>query len=148
MRLKDVMTEKVAKISPIEPPARADALMRLHGIHHLVVFEDGRVAGLVTAADLARADAAKAASVAQIMARDVKVAPPTCTVKQAANLLRGSSAGALPVVDRGRLVGIVTVSDLLELLGRGAERPVEKGQRWTLRSRARRPHRPPAGLPR
>jgi hypothetical protein len=42
------------------------------------------------------------------------------------------------VVDRGKLVGIVTISDLLELIGRGAEKPVTRNTRWTLRDRGPR----------
>jgi CBS domain-containing protein len=42
--------------------------------------------------------------------------------------MRGRSIGCVPVVDRDRLVGIVTVSDLLEVLGRGIERPGRKAR--------------------
>jgi CBS domain-containing protein len=49
--------------------------------------------------------------------------------------MRGRTIGSLPVVEKGRLAGIVTVTDLLDLIGRGVERPVEKGKRWTLKHR-------------
>jgi CBS domain-containing membrane protein len=42
------------------------------------------------------------------------------TIRRTANLMRGRSIGCVPVVDAGRLVGIVTVSDLLALLGRSS----------------------------
>ena len=58
----------------------------------------------------------------------------------APRLMRGHGAGCLPVVENGRLVGIVTVSDLMELIGRGSERPVASATRWVLRDRGRRPH--------
>jgi CBS domain-containing protein len=45
------------------------------------------------------------------------------TVRKAANLMRGRPIGCLPVIERGRLVGVVTVTDLLALLGHGIERP-------------------------
>jgi CBS domain-containing protein len=47
---------------------------------------------------------------------------PRTPVRRAANLLRGRSIGCLPVVDSGQLIGIVTISDVLELVGRGARR--------------------------
>ena len=47
---------------------------------------------------------------------------PTTTVRQAANVMRGRSIGCLVVVESGRAIGIVTVSDLLELVGRGLDR--------------------------
>ena len=64
------------------------------------------------------------------------------TVRRAANLMRGRTIGCLPVVERGRLVGILTVSDLLELLGRGVDRPASPTRR-VLHHRA--PHRKQRG---
>jgi acetoin utilization protein AcuB len=60
------------------------------------------------------------------------------TVRKAANLLRGRTIGCLPVVEEGKLVGIVTISDLLERIGRGSERPIERGRRWILKGRGPR----------
>jgi CBS domain-containing protein len=56
-----------------------------------------------------------------------------------ANLMRGRSIGCVVVTGNGRLAGIVTTSDLLELLGRGAIRPSPVGRRPALNHRA--PHR-------
>jgi CBS domain-containing protein len=80
------------------------------------------------------------------MAGDVVSAAPDLTVRQAANKLRGRVIGCLPVIDGKKLTGIVTFSDLLELLGRGAVRPVERGERWTLKHRG--PRRRPAATSR
>jgi acetoin utilization protein AcuB len=66
------------------------------------------------------------------------------TVRQAANLLRGRTIGCLPVVEDGAILGIVTTIDLLELIGRGAERPVPKTRRWVLKDRGPR-RKPVAG---
>ena len=54
-------------------------------------------------------------------------------------MMRGRSIGCVVVTDRGRVVGIVTVADLLELVGRGSDRPMTTTKRWTLRHRT--PHR-------
>jgi CBS domain-containing protein len=43
--------------------------------------------------------------------------------------MRGLSIGCVPVVDRGRLVGILTLSDLLQLLGGGIDRPAKPTRR-------------------
>jgi hypothetical protein len=59
--------------------------------------------------------------------------------------MRGRSIGCLVVTNRGRVVGIVTVADLLELLGRGVERPTPTAKRWTLRHRT--PHRKQPATP-
>jgi CBS-domain-containing membrane protein len=142
MRLADIMTTRVERVGTHETPTRARSLMRLRRIHHLVVVDDHHVKGLLTEESLRGPDADAASTVEPLMTTRVATAPPDLTVRKAANLLRGSTVGALPVLDRGRLVGIVTVSDLLELLGRG-EHPAnnEKGKRWTLRNRGVRPNR-------
>jgi acetoin utilization protein AcuB len=145
MRLKDIMSDRVEKIGPDETPERARALLRTRDAHQVVVVEGGKVVGIVTADDLATPEARTAQTVASIMTIGVTTAPPTLTVRRAANLLRGASTGTLPVVDKGRLVGIVTVADLLELIGRGMQRPVDRGERWTLRHRGQRPNRVQAG---
>jgi CBS domain-containing protein len=44
------------------------------------------------------------------------------TVRRAANLMQGRNIGCLAVTDERKLVGIITVSDLLRLLGKGGER--------------------------
>ena len=45
------------------------------------------------------------------------------TIRRAANLMRGRSIGCLPVTRNGRIAGILTLSDLLDLLGHGGDRP-------------------------
>ena len=55
------------------------------------------------------------------------------TIRQAASLMRGRAVKALPVFEQQRLVGIVTVSDLLDLLGNGVVRFIEASPRRALR---------------
>jgi CBS domain-containing protein len=40
------------------------------------------------------------------------------------------------VVEEGKIAGIVTITDLLELIGAGAERPIPKTRRWVAKDRA------------
>jgi acetoin utilization protein AcuB len=134
MRLEEVMTKKVAQVDAHTETERARTEMRERNIHHLVVFEADQLAGIVSEDDLAGAPGG--APVRDRMSTRVVRAAPTTTVREAANLLRGNRVGCLPVLDGNRLVGIVTVSDLLELIGRGVERPVAESKRWTLRRRA------------
>jgi CBS domain-containing protein len=67
--------------------------------------------------------------VADLMSDDVVSVEDTDTVRDAANLMRGRGFRCLPVMRKGRLVGIVTISDLLVLLGRGIDRPSPSGRR-------------------
>jgi acetoin utilization protein AcuB len=115
-------------------------------IHHIVVVDtDGKVEGIVSERDLGGRHGSSVRSkltIGELMTSPVVTATPDTTVREAANLLRGRSIGCLPVVRRKRAIGMVTIADLLELIGRGAERPVPKSTRWTLKHRG--PRRVPA----
>ena len=121
MRLRDIMSEAVERIGPGAPVDDARELMRRHDVRHLVVMEGDAIAGVVSLHDLRRAG--RAALVRDVMSAPAVMARPQTSVRQAANLLRGHDVSCLPVVDEGgRLTGIVTVSDLLDLIGKGVTR--------------------------
>ncbi len=148
MRIGDVMKKPVHTIPADEWLDTAATRMRDKRIHHLVVTRDGKVVGLLSSRDvgprgrLPRSAGRERPTVADAMTSPVVMAAPDTTLRQAANLMRGRSIGCLPVTEDDRLVGIVTVSDLLTLIGTGAERPVTRGERWTLRHRGQQPKRP------
>lgn len=120
MRVDEVMQREVKTIEPSESAGEAFAKMKLNRFHHLVVMERGRVVGVVSDRDLrATRGAERDLPVQAVMARDVVAVTTTTTLRQAANLMRGRSIGCLPVLQGKRLVGIVTTTDLLELIGRG-----------------------------
>jgi CBS domain-containing protein len=131
MRARDVMSTKVLTIGLHEPLARARAEMDLRRVHHLVVVDGGRVMGVVTPELVAWGEAEGIARVEDVMFRHVVSGTPNMTIRAIANLMRGRTIGALPIFENERLVGIVTISDLLDLLGLGAERPVPSSRRWT-----------------
>lgn len=64
----------------------------------------------------------------------VVTAEPETSLRQAADLMRKLLIGCLPVLEDDELVGIVTVTDVLDELGRGSIRPAK---RHTLRRSAR-----------
>lgn len=140
MRLQQIMKTPVETIAPDALVAAARAQMRRERIHHLVVTKGREVVGVLSARDLG--GAAPDATVESLMRGEVATAAPSTTVREAANLLRGRGIGCLPIVQRGRPVGMVTITDLLELIGRGVERPTPKSVRWTLRARGPRKGRP------
>jgi acetoin utilization protein AcuB len=142
MRVQDVMTEDVQTISPGNTAEDAWDLMRTRGFHHVVVTRGSSVVGVLSDRDaggrLGRV-VRRGHTVEELMTKPVVTVEPTTTVRKAANLMRGRSIGCVVVTDRGRVVGIVTVADLLEILGRGGDRPVHVAKRWTLKHRT--PHR-------
>lgn len=141
MRLKEIMSSPVETATLDESADEAYDRMRLRRIHHLVVVDGKAIVGVLSERDLGGRKGAslrKGRAVADVMTEGVHTAAPTTTVREAANLLRGHVIGCIPVVERGKLVGMVTIADLLELIGRGAERPVAQGKRWTLKHRGPR----------
>lgn len=118
-KLRDVMSAPVLTISPSSTVAEARAAMERAGVRHLVVVVGRRqqISGVVTARDLARGEGE--VKVQELMSSPVVTGSPGMTVARAAQLLRAKGVSCLPVMDRTRLAGIVTVTDLLTQLGNG-----------------------------
>lgn len=136
MRLDDVMSRGVLKVAPWATAELAWQMMQLKNIHHLVVVDDGAVAGVISDRDLGgrRGPAVRAGrTVSDLMTTRVITAEPTTTIKRAAALMRGHAVGCLVVTDtRGKVAGIVTVADLLETIGRGTLKPAPVVRRRTM----------------
>ena len=56
--------------------------------------------------------------ITEAMTEHVRTVPPTMSAADA-----GRTIGCLPVIDNGKLIGIITLSDLLQFLGKGVDRP-------------------------
>jgi CBS domain-containing protein len=114
--------------------------MRKAGVHQLVVRgRRGRVVGVIGAADVRTAP--DHASVADYMSHKLLIVRPGTAVGSAAALMRARAVGSLPVLRGNRLVGIVTVSDMLDVvddadgvLGRAAR--LAAGKRGVARRRS------------
>jgi CBS domain-containing protein len=135
MRVQDVMTRRVETILPEESVDAARRKMRTARIRHLVVMHGRKLVGVISDRDLGLELGER---VEDVMTRHAVSATSDMTVRKAANLLRGRTVGCLPVLESGKLVGIVTTTDLLEHIGRGAVGPVARGRRWTLKGRGPR----------
>ncbi|HTO12222.1 MAG TPA: CBS domain-containing protein [Candidatus Binatia bacterium] len=134
--VRDRMSRRVTTVRPDSPLGAAARLMRDRAIRHLPVVDgSGQLVGIVTARDLRQALFAPAVqaegadlralldglTVADVMTRGVVSVRAVASIRDAARLMYERRLGALPVVERGRLVGILTESDVLrafqELLG-------------------------------
>lgn len=113
MLVRHHMSEKVVKIGPAESVATARKILQQQRIHHLPVVVRDRLVGIVTDRDLRSAPAA-AQSVQEIMSTELITIPVDSYVDHAAQLMRRHRVGALPVVDKGRLVGILATADVLD----------------------------------
>lgn len=142
MRVQDIMTKGAETTAPSTRAEDAWQLMRQKRIHHLVVKDGGNLVGVLSAADAGGLNGAalrKGRVVADLMQSDIALVTPATTVRRAANLMRGRSSGCVVVGSRSRVAGIVTISDLLELIGRGAEHGTRSAPRPLLNYRV--PHR-------
>lgn len=136
MRLQEILNPDVVVIGPDEAADSAWSRMRRKRIRHLVVTEGVRLVGVISDRDLGGVHGAasrRGRTVRELMTTSPAVAMPTTTLRQAANLMRGRLIGSLPVVESGRVVGIVTATDVLDELGRGATRPAVRAQRKSMR---------------
>ena len=98
-------------------------LMERHNIASLIVVEDdGRVLGVVTAKDIVLRVVAKgldlnSVKMGDIVSRPVTVVEADTPLKTVVNMMIGTGHGHIPVVDEsGRPIGIVTVDDVLKFL--------------------------------
>lgn len=94
-------------------------LMKQHGIRHLPVVEDGQMVGFITESDIrhyAFPSLERDIYVHEVMVRNIITININATVEKAARLIHDYKIGGLPVMDKKKLVGIITATDLLSAL--------------------------------
>ena len=119
MQVRDVMTRDVRTVRLDTPLGQAAALLsRLDVSGAPVVDGAGRVVGVISDADVVRAaadggiEALRLRTVEEAMSEPPITVHPWCSLTVAAQRMAGRGVRRLPVVEHGRLVGIVTRSDL------------------------------------
>lgn len=118
MRIAELMTPKVITVAPDDPLSTAQQIFRANNIHHLLAVEKGRVVGVLSLREVLTQP--PEATVASVMSKDVVVVEPDASTRDVAQAIIGRSHGCVAVVDGGRIAGIVTTTDLLRVLSRGA----------------------------
>ena len=134
--VKNVMTENPLTVGPDAPLRQAVNLMRERKIRHLPVVEDGgRLVGMLTDRDVRHAALVpalaqhlpwelrrlKSLRIRDVMTWSVVTTHPEATLAQAGVIMFQRRIGSLPVVEEGRLVGILTETDVLSALTKGQE---------------------------
>jgi acetoin utilization protein AcuB len=130
MLVVERMTTNPVTISHDVPVRQALEMMKKHGLRHLPVLDaDESLAGIVSEKDLLRAQ--PDSLVQEVMTRDVVTVTEYTALEEAARIMADGKISSLPVMRDGKLVGIVTETDLfqvfLEFLGAR-----EKGVRLTM----------------
>ena len=141
MRIQDIMSTHVVSVPPDTRIASAREELNLHRIEHLVVLRQKKLVGILSNSDLH--DGGDDQPVSAVMTREVVTVQPDATIRQAAAIMDGHTIGCLPVVDGGRVTGIVTSSDFLRALAKGEVHvPPPSTTRHVLRKRGPRKHHP------
>lgn len=122
MEVRAVMSESVVTASPDMPVREVAALMRERNVGSVIVLAaDGSIAGFVTDRDLAVSVVADGRPgddpVSAHASSPVVTGEPSLDVRSAAELMIASGVRRLPILDGGRLTGIVTLDDLAVRVG-------------------------------
>ena len=115
--VRDAMTEDPRSIGKSVSVVDAARLMREQDIGSLPITEDERLVGMITDRDITtRVVAASAApettSVGDVYSRDLISVEPDKDLEEALELMARHQVRRLPVVEKGRLVGIVAQADI------------------------------------
>ena len=129
MLVGERMSHPVITISPDVPVMDALGMMRKEHIRRLPVVRHGKLVGIVSEKDLLYASPSQATSlsvwelnsllskikVSDVMTKDVTSVQVDTPLEEAARILADNTIGGLPVMQEGRMVGIITETDLLKI---------------------------------
>ena len=114
MEMIHIMTRHPETINPDDILAKAKEMMDVGGFRRLPVIRDGEVVGMLTERDLrAHGGYLESTKVDAAMSTPVISVGPHSTVQEATRLMLRHKVGGFPVLDSGKLVGIVTTIDML-----------------------------------
>jgi len=130
MKVQDIMTRPPITVGLDMPVVEAKQLMAMHRIRHLPVTDNGRLMGMITDRDIRLNLPSPATSlsvwevnfllakltVQSAMTKAVITVEPERDIAEAGRIMLDHKIGALPVVDGGIVVGIVTETDMVRAL--------------------------------
>ena len=129
--IADIMTKKIIALNRKDDLETAEMLFKKHKIRHIPVVHEDSIIGMLSYTDLLRISFADAFNededevdtvvynmftIEQVMAKNLVSVTSDTPVKEVAQLLAKKEFHALPVVDEGRLVGIITTTDLINYM--------------------------------
>lgn len=131
MPVSVIMTKDVITLNHTDDLTTAEKLFKENNIRHIPVVSGSEIKGMLSYTDLLRISFADAIdegesdvdtvvynmfTIEQVMAKNLVMVNSSTTVKEVAEILSKKEFHALPVVDSGKLVGIVTTTDLINYL--------------------------------
>jgi CBS domain-containing protein len=120
MQVKEILRVKGSRLLTIEPAGRAaDAVrtMAEQNLGSLVVLDQGRMVGMLTFREILQAMAQRSGTISDvrvgdIMVRDPVTAAPEMEVNDLRRTMLDSGARYLPVMQEGRLIGVISFRDV------------------------------------
>jgi CBS domain-containing protein len=120
MKVREIMKAPPITVTEVTKLGEAMQVMMKHRIRHLPVVRDDRLCGILSERDILHYRAVTAfredwwrAPVTAAMIASVQTAGPDDSLTEIAGRLADSRIGALPIVERGVLRGLVTITDVL-----------------------------------
>nr|WP_299069645.1 CBS domain-containing protein [uncultured Allomuricauda sp.] len=129
--VSEIMTKDLVTLTVNDDLVTAEEVFKKHNIRHIPIVDGSTIIGMLSYTDLLRISFADAVdeheqtvdtmvynmfTISQVMARDVISVPSNTTIKEVAQFLAQKEFHALPIVDDGKLLGIVTTTDLINYL--------------------------------
>jgi CBS domain-containing protein len=121
LAIKDSMNTEVTRIHPDKSVKYAAQILKAVDIGCIVVVDGEKVVGICTERDITQKVVAKGmdpekTAVRDVMTRDVITLDGDRTVDDAVEMMEKNGIKKIPIVEDGRLVGIVTMTDLVRIL--------------------------------
>ncbi len=126
MEAREIMTTDVVSLAPDMPVQDAGELLLHYRIHGApVVDANGQLAGMVSVVDLV---GRVGETVADVMSPDPVVASTDASVEELAGMMLEQMVRRIPIVEGGRVVGIVSASDIIRVFLNLHEAPGRPGK--------------------
>ncbi len=130
IRVRDIMQTGVVTVSAGDTLSTVEDIMTLGGVRHMPVVRAGTLVGVVSERDLLRASLSnltgfgqeerraflQVVEITRVMSAPPIVISPEAEIEDAARLLAEQRIGCLPVIEEGKLVGLVTETDVLRCI--------------------------------
>ena len=117
MQVSEIMTTRTITVEPASTVKEAAALMNKHNIGAVPVVENGDVRGMLTDRDIVLRCVSEGRDACSLKVSDIcsggaVSVKPTQSVRDAMHLMSSEQVRRLPVVDGGKLVGILSMADI------------------------------------
>jgi len=121
LKAKDVMVKEVVKVNGCTIVENAVKMMNKNNIGCLIIEDNGKATGILTQRDLMEKVLEKAKdprklAVSDIMTKKLVVGNPDMEIHEAARLMFKRKIKKLPIVENGKLIGLITLTNIAQTI--------------------------------